>query len=101
MVTGIVGSNLFFESGSTGRLTAQPGVGGMDDGIPKRMDGKSIWRIEPPDIPRLCNDVKDRAKRLHALGNAVVPAQVYPILKYIADIETGRCMQWCVWEGEI
>lgn len=100
MVSATVGSNLFSGSGSAGGFTDQPGVGGMDDGIPKGMDGKSIWRIEPPDIPRLCLDVKDRAKRLHALGNAVVPAQVYPILKYMADIETGRCKEWCVWKDE-
>lgn len=97
---GAAGSNLFSGTGGSAGFTDQPGVGGMDDGIPEGMDGKSIWRIEPPDIPRLCHDVKDRAKRLHALGNAVVPAQVYPILKYMADIETGRCTQWCVWKGE-
>lgn len=74
-------------------------MGGMDDGIPERVDGKRIWGIEPPSIPRLCPDVKDRGKRLKTLGNAVVPAQVYPILRYIADIETGKCDQWCVWEG--
>lgn len=76
-------------------------MGGMDDGIPQGMDGKRIWSIEPPSIPRLCLDVKDRAKRLKTLGNAVVPAQVYPILRYIADIETGKCTQRCVWGDRI
>ena len=76
-------------------------MGRMDDGIPEGMDGKVIWNVEPPDIPCLCLDVKDRTKRLKTLGNAVVPAQVYPILKYIADIETGKCTEWCVWEGEV
>lgn len=68
----------------------------MADGIPAGMDGHLLWNIEPEKIPRLCPDVKDRAKRLKCLGNAVVPAQVYPVLKYIADMEKGECTNWCV-----
>lgn len=94
-----VGSSVFSESGGGCSHADQPGMGGMDDGIPEGMDGKHIWGIEPLYIPHLCLDVKDRSKRLKTLGNAVVPAQVYPILRYIADIETGKCAQWCVWEG--
>ena len=97
---GIVGSNLF--SGERNRPVPplQPGVGGMADGLPTQMDGRFLWCIEPPDIPRICPDVKDRAKRLKCLGNAVVPAQIYPILKYIADMETGKCSDWCVWDND-
>lgn len=76
----------------------QPGMGGVDHGIPAGMDGSTLWAAEPAGIPRIGPDVPDRAKRLKALGNAVVPAQVYPILKCIADIETGKCREWCVRE---
>ena len=99
--SGIVRSNLFFGEESGYIHADQPGMGRMDDGVPERMDGKRIWGIEPPSIPRLCIDVKDRSKRLKTLGNAVVPAQVYPILRYIADIETGKCARWCVWGDSV
>ena len=96
-----VGSSIFSQSECRHSYAYQSRMGRMDDGIPEGMDGKVIWNVEPPDIPCLCLDVKDRTKRLKTLGNAVVPAQVYPILKYIADIETGKCTEWCVWEGEV
>ena len=98
---GIVGGSVL--SGTAGGPVPplQPGMGGMADGLPTQMDGNFLWCIEPPDIPRLCPDTKDRTKRLKTLGNAVVPAQVYPILKYIADMETGKCSEWCVWDREV
>ena len=51
----------------------------------------SLWAKEPADIPRLTEDVPNRSMRMKTLGNAVSPPQVFPILKYIADIETGLC----------
>ncbi|MCO7110619.1 hypothetical protein NIA69_17895 [Gemmiger formicilis] len=63
----------------------------MADGFPAQMDGHSLWAKEPSDTPRLTEEVPNRSKRMKTLGNAVSPPQVFPILKYIADIETGRC----------
>jgi len=63
----------------------EPDVGGMVDGPAYWLDG--YWRVEP-NIPRVAKGVKNRVDRLKCLGNAVVPQQVYPILKAIAEIET-------------
>lgn len=41
----------------------------------------------PYEFPRTTTGCKDRAKRLKALGNAVVPAQAYPFFRAIAEIE--------------
>ena len=41
----------------------------------------------PYEFPRTTTGCKDRAKRLKALGNAVVPAQAYPFFKAITEIE--------------
>jgi DNA (cytosine-5)-methyltransferase 1 len=57
---------------------SQPGLGRM-------VDGFSYWMDEP--VPRVATGVKDRVSRLKCLGNAVVPQQVYPVLKSIADYE--------------
>jgi DNA (cytosine-5)-methyltransferase 1 len=54
-------------------------------GLPHWLDG--YWDIEP-DIPRTAKGVKDRVNRLRALGNAVVPAQAYPVFKAVMDAET-------------
>jgi len=49
----------------------------------------NLWSIEP-SVGRVANGVPGRMDRLKCLGNAVVPQQVYPILKCIADIESRK-----------
>ena len=60
------------------------------------LDGHKLWEREPKNIPRVTEETENRALRLKTLGNAVCPPQVYPILKCIADIETGACVERCV-----
>lgn len=74
------------------RWAAQPGLGGVDDGISSWLDrGMSApghW-IPEPNIPRLTTKRDHRKDRLQCLGNAVVPQQFYPVFQAIADIERG------------
>lgn len=67
------------ENGGGERRPTQPRMGGMAHGLPDWVDG------EPAGIPRVATGVKNRAARLKALGNAVVPAQAYPIFAAIAQ----------------
>ena len=46
------------------------------------------WQTEP-DVGRVAHGVPSRVDKLRCLGNAVVPAQAYPIFKAIADYEKG------------
>lgn len=68
------------EYGAGEQRPAQPGLGGVADGIP-------CWMDEPLNVPRIAPGVKDRVGRLRCLGNAVVPQQFYPIFWGIAEIE--------------
>ena len=52
----------------------------------KTHEHKKHWLPEP-SVGRVANGVPSRVDRLKCLGNAVVPQQVYPILKTIAEIE--------------
>lgn len=53
---------------------------------PKRPD----WWAAEPGVGRVANGIPNRVDRIKCLGNAVVPAQFYPIFQAIADIELGR-----------
>ena len=59
---------------------AQPGMGGMADGV-------SRWLDEPEGIPRVTGKAPDRVNRLKALGNAVVPQVVEVLGRFIIDKE--------------
>lgn len=69
---------------------AQPGLGGVADGLSAWMDrgmsAPGYWLSEPTDIPRVTVGAKNRTNRLKCLGNAVVPQQFYPIFAAIRRI---------------
>lgn len=76
--------------GSRKWRAAQPCVGGGHDGLSTWMDGvRTRWADGSWEngIERIAQDVPERVNRLKCLGNAVVPAQFYPIFRAIADIE--------------
>lgn len=72
------------EHGGEKRRSAQPGLGGMADGI-------SHWMDEPLNVPRIASGIPNRVSRLKCLGNAVVRQQFYPIFHAIAKIQGGVC----------
>lgn len=74
------------------KRTTEPGLGGVLNGLSSWLDGYR-WpaaRGQPQhdwEPPRVATGVKDRVGRLKALGNAVNPVQVYPILASIKAID--------------
>lgn len=78
------------------RGTHQSLLGGVADGFSLCLDGHIQWEKESEGIERVSKEEDNWASRLNALGNAVMPQQVYPILHCIADMETGRCRERCV-----
>ena len=79
------------EFGCSSWWPAQPGLGGVADGISpwleRGMSTPGCWAPEPEQVPRVTRKKKNRAGRLKCLGNAVVPQQFYPVFQAIADIE--------------
>lgn len=53
------------------RRVAEPGLGGMADGMADRLDAP--WENEPADVPRVASGVRDRVARLRSIGNGQVP----------------------------
>ena len=70
------------ESGRTRAGWTEPSDGGLQAGC--RRDSNH-WA--EPNVGRVANGIRARMDRLKCLGNAVVPQQVYPILRAIAEIE--------------
>lgn len=74
-------------SGFTGRLSqgsTQPAMGRVAHGLPGWLDGH--FDAEP-DIPRVATGITNRAARLKALGNAIVPQVAYMILQRIGAVD--------------
>lgn len=72
------------------RRASQPGLGREADGLSGWLDEVRRGWIDGSweyGIPRIATGIKDRVNRLKCLGNAVVPAQFYPVFRAIAEIE--------------
>ena len=67
------------DGGERGIGRTEPGMGGVADGVP-------AW-LDEPDCGRVATGVKNRAARLKALGNAVVPQVVTQIGYAILEAE--------------
>lgn len=81
-------------------LQVKSRMGRVADGLSAWMDGHRLWKEEPERTGKVAKKGQDWGNRMLSLGNAVVPQQVYPVLKYIAEIETGRCQKECIYRQE-
>lgn len=74
-----------------GELSETQGAGTCRNnhhGGTKEYGGREWWSVEP-DVGRVAHGIPSRVDRLKCLGNAVVPAQFYPIFRAIAEVEKG------------
>ena len=93
------GQGLFVPSIGRGQAKhggiAESGLGGGPDGLPRGVDDvdrflRHRWADGWEDgLPRVKARTPWLRERLTALGNAVVPQQIYPIFAAIADYERG------------
>lgn len=62
------------------------------NGFSSGLDGSGLtfWETEAEPAERTAHGVKDRVNRLKALGNAVVPQQVYPLFKAIMEADSEQ-----------
>lgn len=89
------GAALFSRSAATG-TEPQSGMDRMLHGISARLDsarwpslrGVAPQEWEPQGV--VCGKVKTRRKRIEALGNAIVPYQIYPFFVGIVEWERTR-----------
>jgi DNA (cytosine-5)-methyltransferase 1 len=82
-------TNRTFKNSRENTFTQQR-LGNMVDGLSGEL-GKlgMIWNKEP-NIPRVTTGTKDRISKLTALGNAIVPQVVMPIMWAIKEIEYNK-----------
>jgi len=78
-----------------GERGEKPEPDGCDSPFTGLQDGSggeavSGWWATEPELGRVAHGIPRRVDRLRCLGNAVVPQQIYPILKAIAEIENDR-----------